>query len=149
LKSHRGFALAAALLVVVLIAVLVTAAVFTASQETHATSSEVLHQQVGAYAERAALLAVAGWSCPECDQLPVGSVLVRNPEADPPLESTVFITRLDSALFLVTGEGRAASTSPLRIRRRVSIVITSVRDSSGVARATRVSEQAWSAAYQM
>jgi len=149
MTRRNGFALAAALLAVVLIAVLVTAAFFAASQETHATAAQVLDQQASAYAERAALLTVANWRCPECDALPAGSVLVRRPQSDPPLESTVYVTRLDSAVFLVTGEGGTASSSPSPLKRRVSVVIAITRDSAGVSHAARVREQAWSAAYQM
>jgi hypothetical protein len=148
-RAKDGFALAAALLAVVLIAVLVTAAFFAASQETHATAAEVLDQQASAYAERAALLTIAAWSCPECDGLAVGSVFIRRPQADPPLESTVYVTRLDSAVFLVTGEGGTASSSPNSLKRRVSVVVAITRDSTGASRAARVREQAWSAAYQM
>ncbi len=149
MTRRAGFALAAALLAVVLIAVLVTAAFFAASQETHATAAQVLDQQASAYAERAAVMTIVGWTCPECDALPLGSVLTRRPQPDPPLESTVYVTRLDSAVFLVTGEGRIGSPSPNSLRRRVSVVIAITRDSAGVSHAARVPGQAWSAAYQM
>jgi hypothetical protein len=148
-QATTGFALAAALLAVVLIAVLVTAAFFAASQETHATAAEVLDQQASGYAERAALLTIAAWSCPECDGLAIGSVFIRRPQADPPLESTVYVTRLDSAVFLITGEGGTASSSPNILKRRVSVVVAITRDSTGASHAARVREQAWSAAYPM
>jgi hypothetical protein len=147
---HRpGFALAAALIAIVLIAAMVTGALFATHQETSATAAELTDQQASAYAERSALLAVAYWSCGECDAMQVGSVIVRSPTIDPPLESTVYVTRLDSALFLVTAEGRVVSSSILRARRRVSVAVGISRDSSGLSRAFRVSEQAWSSAYQM
>ncbi len=149
MKSRPAFALAAALVTIVLIAVLVTGALFATHQETSATAAEILDQQASAYAERAALLTIAYWSCGECDALPVGSVIVRSPSSDPPLESTVYVTRLDSALFVVTAEGRIVSSSTVRLRRRISIAVGLSRDAAGVSRASRVSEQAWSAAYQM
>jgi hypothetical protein len=149
MKARAAFALAAALIAIVLIAAMVTGAVFAANQETSATAAEVADQQASAYAERAATLAAAFWACSECDAMPVGSVLVRSPISDPPLESTVYVTRLDSALFFVTAEGRIVSSSTVRARRRISIAVRISRDSSGVSRASRVSEQAWFAAFQM
>ena len=149
MRPRPAFALAAALIGIVLIAAMVTGAMYAANQETSATAAEIVDQQVSAYAERSALLTMAYWSCGQCDAMTVGSVLVRSPTNDPPLESTVYVTRLDSALFLVTAEGRFVSSSSVRARRRISIAVGTARDSSGITRAFRVSEQAWSSAYQM
>lgn len=149
MRHRHGFALAAALIAIVLIAAMVTGAVFATHQETSATAAEIIDQQLGSYAERAALLAISSWECSGCDALQVGSVITGSQFADPPLESTVYLTRLDSALFLVTAEGRLVSSSTVRARRRISIVVRTSRDSSGAWRALRVSEQAWSSAYEM
>ncbi len=149
MKRRPAFALAAALIAIVLIAAMVTGALFAAHQETSATAAEVTDQQLSSYAERAVLLAVSSWSCVECDAMQQGSVIAGSPSSDPPFESTVYVTRLDSALFLVTGEGRFLSSSTVRARRRISIAVRISRDSSGAPRALRVSEQAWSAVYQM
>lgn len=149
MKLRSGFVLAFVMIAIVLIAVLVTGAMFAANQETSATAAEILDQQASAYAERAATQTVAAWDCASCDSMAVGSVLVRGPAADPPLESTVYVTRLDSALFLVTAEGRVVSYSATRLSRRVSIVVTISRDTTGASRASRVSEQAWTAVYRM
>lgn len=149
MRERAGFALVAALVGIVLIAVLVTASLFASIQETHASAAEVLDQQAAAYAERAALATIAFWSCPECDAMRVGGVIIRSPAAQQPFESTVFITRLDSALFLVTAEGRVNASGAARLRRRVSIAVIASRDARGVPQTSRVSEQAWSAAYQM
>src|SRR5688572_31956560 len=121
MKARAAFALAAALIAIVLIAAMVTGAVFAASQETSATAAQVADQQASAYAERAAALTAAFWSCGECDAMQVGSVLVRSPITDPPLESTVYVTRVDSGLFLVTAEAGIVSSSTLRPRRRITI----------------------------
>ncbi len=149
MSKRRGFALVAALVAIVLIAVLVTGALFASSQETHAASSEILDHQAFAYGERAALIAIGEWICPECDVMPVGSVIIRNPIPRPPFESTVFITRLDSALFLVTGEGRVMSSGRPRAHRSVSIAVMLSRDSAGRATAASVGGEAWSAVWQM
>lgn len=149
MMGRRGFALVTALVSLILIGVLVTAALFASTQETHASAAELADEKVFAYAERAAVMSAATWVCPECDLMGIGSVIIRNPEASPPLESTVYITRLDSALFIVTGEGRIVESGVARVRRRVSVAVTTSRDSLGVTRAHLTGGEYWSAAYQM
>jgi hypothetical protein len=149
MRNRAGFALAAALVGVVLIGVLITGVLFSTSQESHATAAEMIDQQVFAYAERAAAQAATSWECPECDGIAVGSVIIRNPAPSPPLESTVFITRLDSALYLVTGEGRITGSGAAAIRRRVSVAVKIARDSLGQASASRIESASWTAAWQM
>jgi len=146
---RKGFALAAALVALVLIGVLVTGALFASNQETHASAAEMADEKAFAFAERAAVTAASSWVCPDCDLLPVGAVIIRNPEPSPPLESTVYITRLDSTLFVVTGEGRIVESGSPRVKRRVSIVVTTSRDSLGIVTSHRIDGQSWSATYQM
>jgi hypothetical protein len=149
MKSRPGFALVAAIVALVLIGVLVTSGLFASNQESLSTGAELTEQQTAAFADRAAVLTVTGWSCPECDQLGIGSVFIRNPVASPPLESTVYITRLDSALFLVTGEARLRRSGAIAMRRRVSIAVKTARDSLGTMRASRIDGDSWAVAYQM
>jgi hypothetical protein len=146
---RRGFALAAALVALVLIGVLVTGALFASNQETHASQAQLADEKAFAYAERAAVIASANWVCPECDVLPVGSVIIRIPDPSPPLESAVYITRLDSALFLVTGEGRIVQSGTPRVSRRVSIAVITSRDSLGNTTSRRLGGESWSQAWQM
>lgn len=149
LRSRPAFALAAALAAIVLIAVLITGALFASTQETHATRAAMLDQQAAAYAERAGLLAIAPWSCAVCDSMQVGTVFIRSAAAEPPLESTVYTTRLDSALYLVVAEGRIVVSGAARIRRRISIAVVTHRDSLGLTQASPVRGHAWAATYQM
>ena len=149
MRRRPAFALAAALLGLVLIGVLITGVLFSTAQETHATAAQVTDQKVFAYAELAAVQAAARWVCAECDGMGVGSVIIRNPAPSPPLESTVFITRLDSALFLVAGEGRISGSGEPALRRRVSVAVKITRDSLGRASATRIDGLSWTAAWQM
>lgn len=146
---RRGFVLAIALVVVVLAAILVTAAMFASNQESSVTASGILDQQASAYAERIAYAAIADWDCAACDLLTVGGVIIQTAPNDPPLEGTVYVTRLDSALFLVTAEGRVVASSGTRLRRRISVAVKTARDATGVSRASRLSEHAWSAVYRM
>lgn len=149
MKARRGFALATALACVVLIAVIASAAIFASGQEARATRTEILDHQAFAYAERAAQMTVSAWACPACDSLAVGGVIVESPSNDPPLESTVYTTRLDSALYLVVAEGRIVVSGATRLRRRVSVAVRTSRDSAGVTRAIPLAPHAWAALYQM
>ena len=147
--KRQGFALLTALLALVIIAILVTGALFASSQESHSAGIQLIDQKVFAFAERSALQTAAGWTCPECDLLPIGSVIIRNPVSPPPLESTVYITRLDSTVFLVTGEGRISESGASAVRRRVSIAVKITRDSLGTSTASHIAGDSWIAAYQM
>jgi len=149
MKRRRGFALAVALMAIVLIAVIVTGALFATLQETRAGVSEMLETQASAYAELTAWRAISGWNGATCDALAVGAVLLESPPASPPLESTAYITRLDSALFLVVGEGRVSARGATRLRRRVSIAVRTSRDASGATTVLPLSEHAWVTLYQM
>lgn len=148
MKDRRGFALAAALVALVVIAILVSGALFAANQETHATEAEILDQQTTSFAERSAAIAVAEWSCGECDVMAAGSVISVTTGAAPPLESTVYITRLDSAHYLVTGEARFTRAGSVLVRRRSSVIVAVTRDSLGVFNASRIGGESWAAGYQ-
>ena len=75
---------------------------------------------------------------------------METPPADPPFESSDYITRLDSAVFLIVGEGRIASPNGVsRIRRRVAVFVSTTRDAQNSILVRRVSEQAWAAIYTM
>jgi hypothetical protein len=147
--GRRGFILPAALACIVLIAILASAALFAGSQESRAATAELLDQQASSYAERVALLAIASWSCAMCDSMAVGSVISDNPPPDPPLEGTLLITRLDSALFLVVGEGRVTAGGAIRLARRISIAVRTSVDSLGVTTALPLVPHAWTAIYGM
>ncbi len=149
MKIRSGFVLVAALLALVLIAIIVTGALFATSQETRVSDAEMLEQKASSYAELTALNAIASWNAKACDALAVGAVIKESPAAESPFEGTVYVTRLDSALFLVVGEGRIASGGATRFRRRVAITVHPVLGPDSQTRAMRVSEQAWSAVYQM
>jgi hypothetical protein len=133
----------------VLIAVLAAAALFSSNQEARATATEMLDQQAFSFAERAGWLAVDGWICGGCDSLAVGGVITRSTYSEPPFESTVYTTRLDSALYLVVAEGRVVNRGSTRLKRRIAIAVGLSRDSAGIARAFPLPLLAWSAMHQM
>lgn len=144
-----GFALPAALACVVLIAVVATGVLFASGQEASATRAAILELQATGYAERSAWLTIQSWNCPYCDSLPVGGVIIESHATDYPLESTVYTTRLDSALFLVVAEGRVVASGATRLARRIAITVRTSRDSLGHARAVPLFPQSWTPIYTM
>ncbi len=148
-SRRAGFALPAAIACLVIIATIATAGLFAAGQESASTRAEILDQQAISYAERAAMVAIHGWGCEVCDSMAVGSVYMENPAAHPPLESTVYITRLDSALFLVVAEARVNGGGATRLKRRISIAVRTARDSLGQARAFPLHPHSWVPVYGM
>jgi len=147
MREQHGFALAAALAAIVLIAVLITGILFSAGQESRATRHAILDQQAFAYAELAASRAIASLNPATFAGASGGDAVTFTPPRDEPLESTVIITKLDTALVLVVAEGRIAAADAVRLRRRVAIVVRFTRDSTGTERVARIAENAWSALY--
>lgn len=147
MKQRAGFALVAAIAAIVMIAALVTAILFAAGQETRTSRYAILDNQVLAYAERAASRAIASFDAGMVSDRTTGSVAVYTLPRDDRVESRVFVTRLDSALFLVVSEASVVASDTPALRRRVGIVVQSTRDSLGVDRVSRVSGYAWSALY--
>jgi len=147
MTDRCGFALAAALAAMVLIAVLVTGVLFAAGQEARSTRHAIPDQQAFAYAEFAASRAIASMNLATYASASIGAVSVLTPARDGLLESTVYITKLDSALVRVVAEGRVSGADAARLRRRVEIVVRVTRDSSGTSRALRIPSIAWSALY--
>lgn len=147
MRNRRAFALAAAMGALVLISVMITAILFAAGQETRATRHAILSQQALSYAELAAGRAIAGLNSATLGNASAGDVSTYAPAGDDLLESTVFITKLDSSLALVVAEGRIRAADALRLRRRVEIVVRVARDSAGIERVIRIPENAWAAMY--
>jgi len=147
MSKQPGFALAAALAAMVLMAVLITGILFSAGQESRATRHAILDQQAFAYAELAASRAIASLSPAMFADASGGDAVTFTPPRDDPLESTVIITKLDTALVLVVAEGRIVAADAVRLRRRVEIVVRIARDSIGIERVARIAENAWAALY--
>jgi len=149
MRVRRGFALVAALFSIVLMAVLVTGVLFSAGQEARTTRNQILDQQAFAYAELAASRAIANWNGPVGDSLNIGVTASYMPAPDPPLASTVFVTKLDSALFMIVAEGRVSAGGAPGLRRRVGVFVRSVPDSVNPppGRVVRVNDHAWAALY--
>jgi len=131
----------------VLIALLITGAFFASGQELAIARAELRDQQALAFAEYAAAHAIEGWDASARESMTVGQTATVQSAADGPLQSTVLVTMLDSALFLVVAEGRVATADAYSLRRRVGIVVRTIRDGVKITPPVRVAEQAWNELY--
>ena len=145
--NHRGFVLVAAIVALVLIALLITGAFFASAQDLAVARAELRDQQAFAYAEFALASSLQGWDAVSSETMSVGATVAVQSNSDPPLESSVFITRLDSALYSVVAEGRLTTADAHGLRRRVGIVVCTVLNGARISPAERVGEQAWSELY--
>ena len=87
------------------------------------------------------------WDATAREAMSVGETVALQPAADPPLESSVFITKLDSALYAVVAEARMTTADAYALRRRVGIMVCTVLNGARVSPPERVAEQAWSELY--
>jgi Tfp pilus assembly protein PilX len=146
-QQRRGFVLVAAIVALVLIALLITAAFFASAQDLAVSRAELRDQQAFAYAEFALANSLQSWDAAAREMMSVGETVTLQPVADPPLESSVFITKLDSALYTVVAEGRMTTADANALRRRVGIMVCTVVNGARVSPPERVAEQAWSELY--
>lgn len=138
LKSHeQGFALAAALLAVVLIGALVAAVFFATTEETAIGSAFRSRQLALGAAESALESVLAGGFTPSVDSIDAGETTIHQTGS-----ATAYITRLDSLLYWVVAESEFGIDAT-KSRRRIGIAVTIARDSSGFGRVARVPGQAW------
>jgi hypothetical protein len=148
-NPRGGFIAAFALFAVIIIGAIGAAVSFNVTEETQVTSMDDLDERAESFGEQVALGAMANWPWPGCDQSALGTVFIVDAQSAPPLEGTLYITRLDSALYLVTGEGRVKTRAGVLARRRISLTASARRDSTGAMRPSRTRGEYWAANYEM
>jgi hypothetical protein len=141
-RSRQAFVLVAALVAIVLIALLITAAFFATGQDLSITRAELREQQTFAYAEYAMAHAVSDWSAADRKKIAVGEPTSLATSPDDPLQSTVFVTRLDTAIYSVVAEARLLTPDASGFVRRVGLLVRGDRSPP-----VRLPEQAWSELY--
>lgn len=146
-RRRKGFILVGALVGLVIIALLVTGAFFASGQELVVARNELRDQQAFAYAEYAAAKAVETWNAYLLDTVTIGRAQQVAALTRGPLESNVFVTKLDTALFFVVAEARVRSGDASGLRRRVGILVRTIQNGVAVNPPIRVSGQAWSEMY--
>ena len=142
MKNRQAFVLIAALIALVLIAVLITGAFFASGQDLSISRAELRDQQAFAYAEYAVAHALSSWTLTDRSRMAVGETQSVFQSSDDPLESTVLVTRLDSAIYSVVGEGRLLTADASGLRRRVGLLVRGDRNPP-----VRIPEHGWSELY--
>ncbi|HTD82471.1 MAG TPA: hypothetical protein VK648_01630 [Gemmatimonadaceae bacterium] len=116
MTSRRGFALAAALLAIMLIAALVAGVFLAAAEETRIGSASSAKEAALWAAESAIELTMRGWPSFAQDSLAVSGVRSLTIDAfGTPV--SVSVTRLDSTLFAIVAEARLVSSRSAATRR--------------------------------
>jgi Tfp pilus assembly protein PilX len=141
-KGRRGFALAAALLAIVLIAAVLAALFFAVTEETRASAATSRRDHALAAAE-SALEAGTDWLVTRApDYSSIGRAESQLVEVEG-FPVVVHATRLDSTMFWVVGVVGDAR-DPAAVTRRIGLLVSATRDSSGSLTIVRIPERAWS-----
>ena len=141
MRGPRGFALAAALLAIMIIGALLASLFFAITEETRTGAASRRRDHALAAAESAIQIGVALLAT-QVDQSSIGTARSQPVEVEG-FPATVHITRLDSSLFwvlAVVGDSR----DPAAVTRRTGLLVAASRDSSGSIRIVRIPERAWS-----
>lgn len=144
--TRKGFVLIATLVALIIVALLITGAFVAGGEDFAVSRAELRDQQTFAYAEFAAARALSAWNASEAKLMAIGSTINVGSTSDSPLESSVFISRLDSALYSLVAEARLTSADGNRLRRRVGIIVTTMQNGARNP-PVRIPEQAWSELY--
>jgi hypothetical protein len=141
-SGREGFALAVALLALLLVGALVGVVLFAATEETRAGSAIADRERSFRAAESALELTIAGVR--DSSAAAVGIAGTESRRLDGlGVPVVVYITRLDSSLFwLVADAGGVSSRSG--VRRRIGVVVRSSASAGHSITIDRVSERAWS-----
>jgi len=141
-QSPPGFALALALLAVVLIAALLAALFFAVNEETRTAAAISRRDASLSAAESAIEAGLDHLRGLPSDRPPLGGVETRSVAAGEH-SSVVYITRLDSSLFwLVAVVGKEGD--PRVSVRRIGVLATVARGSDDSIRIVRVARRGWS-----
>jgi hypothetical protein len=140
--SRRGFVLLAALLAIVLIGALVTGVMFATREDTMAGSAGVEREAAMIAAESAIAMVVADAAPPLPATIGVSGTTSRSIDAVG-RAVTIYMTRLDSTLFLIVGEA-VANPSRSGARRRVGVLVNTVHRADGSTTIDPISRRAWS-----
>jgi len=145
-SRRAGFVLVAALVALIVIALLITGAFFASGQDFAVARAELRDQQVFAYAEYAGAHAFENWDAPARALMSIGQTQQVQSTTDPPFESTVLVTRLDTLIYAITAEARITAVDASGLKRRVGITVLTL-GTGNATQLARVPEQAWSELY--
>jgi len=139
---RNGFALAAALIALLLIAALVAGVFFAATEETHIGAASAERQLTLSAAESAIEVTIAGWSGEPIGPIGIGGTRTTDiEELGAPV--AVHITRLDSTLYWIVADATAPSNGS-RLARRIGVVVRVSWSADHSIIIDRISERSWS-----
>jgi Tfp pilus assembly protein PilX len=140
--QRKGFALAAALLTLLLISALVTGVFFAVTEETRAGAASAERQLVLSAAESAVELTIADWNTDW--SWSIGTSVTRS-AAVGAMEApvAVHVTRLDSTLYWIVGDATAPSRGS-GVSRRIGVAVRVLISSDHSITIDRISERSWS-----
>jgi len=129
--KKRGFVLAAALLVILLIAALVAGVFVATAEETQITSTSATRAQALVAAESALAGELGSWNHRASQQIGIGGCELST-VSDGQMGVRLTTTRLDSTLYSIVAEARSPSSNSRAIRRVGVIVIVKIAADSSI-----------------
>ena len=142
IRARKGFALAAALLVLVLVSALVTGVFVATAEETKVGMAGMERHVALAAAESAIEMTIARFRVDTTT--PIGVTGTKTfPIGDLEAPVIVYVTRLDSALYWIVADAGAAP-GEARASRRIGVVVRAVATPDHSIIIDRISERWWS-----
>ena len=141
-KRQEGFALAVALLGVLLIGALVTVVLFATTEETRTGSATAERQLALNAAESAIELTIGGLGESPIDSIGIGGAR-SHPIDGLGASVIVYITRLDSSLYWIVAAA-SGERSNSGATRRIGVVARSVTGANHSITIDRIAERGWS-----
>jgi len=142
MRARRGFALAAALLSVMLIAALLASVFFAAMEETRISGVSASRQLALAAAESGIEMTITDWLGMPGDAVGlVGTRVSRIDGLGTPV--TVSVTRLDSTLYWIVATAAGVSSESPAMRRLGAVLRVEYGSDSSI-RTERIAERWWS-----
>jgi hypothetical protein len=141
-RDRKGFALAAALLALLLIAALIPGVFYATTDEARIGTAARERQLALSAAESAIETTLAGWTATGIAPMAVGATSSADLEwSGVPVQ--VYVTRLDSTLYWIVAEAGSVS-SRSGVTRRIGAVISAQNAPAGSITIDRISERWWS-----
>ena len=120
--SRKGFVLAAALLVVLMIAVLVAGVFAATMEESHIAGTSTNRERALDVAESALAGVIGGWTERSSQQIGVAGEQLST-ISDGAMPVSLIVTRLDSTLYEIVAEVRTPS-SHTQVIRRIAVIVS-------------------------
>ncbi len=140
--SRRGFALAAALLALTLIAALVAGVFFATMEETRVGAAVAERQLALAAAESAIETIIGDWNVREPDTTEIAQTR-SSPVVGLGVPVTVYVTRFDPDLYWIVADAGETSVRS-EVGRRIGALVRVKTALDGSITVDRVSERWWS-----